>query len=151
MTKVGRPKLEDQGPIVPTGIRCFHKAMTLQLVLWAIPAVSVIDRRRPGRPRGRQRESAARLLRELAGKYVWWLSPGDVAARPDLAITQTMELGDFDDQRRLEATFGRDRLADVLRGAQAGRLSARSWTYWHYRLGLARSGKVPPLPRRQLR
>ena len=41
MTKVGRPKLEDQGPIVPTGIRCFHKAMTLQLVLWAIPAVSL--------------------------------------------------------------------------------------------------------------
>jgi hypothetical protein len=119
--------------------------------LWAIPAASAIDRRRPGRPRGRRGESAPRLLRELARKYVWWLSPADVAARPDLAITQTMELGDFGDQRRLEATFGRDRLAEALRGAQAGRLSARSWTYWHYRLGLAQSGSVPPLPQRQLK
>src|SRR5207244_10582495 len=103
---------------------------------WAIPAASTIDRRRPGRPRGRRSESATSLLRELARKYVWWRSAAAVAARPDLVITQTMELGDFDDQRRLEATFGRDRLAEVLRGAQAGRLSARSWTYWHYRLGL---------------
>jgi hypothetical protein len=75
----------------------------------------------------------------------------EAVGRPGLVITQTMELGDLDDQRKLEATFGRERLTGVLRGAEPGRLSARSWTYWHYRLGLARSGKVPPLPRRRLR
>ena len=117
---------------------------------WAIPTDAAIERRPPGRPRGRRREPAARLLRELARKYLWWLSPAEVGARPDLAITQTMELGDFDDQRRLEASLGRDRLAQALRGAGAGRLSARSWAYWHYRLGLAKPGRVPPLPRRRL-
>ena len=75
----------------------------------------------------------------------------EAAARPDLAITQTMELGDFEDQRRLEASLGRDALAQALRGAGAGRLSARSWAYWHYRLGLAKPGRIPPLPRRRLR
>lgn len=115
---------------------------------WAIPAASVIERRSPGRPRRRGREPAARLLRELARKYVWWLSAKEAAARPDLVITQTMELGDFDDQRRLETALGRERLAHTLRHAPAGRLSARSWAYWHYRLGLSRPGRVPPLPRR---
>jgi hypothetical protein len=114
---------------------------------WAIPAASAIERRPPGRPRGRGREPAARLMRELSRRYVWWLSPAEAASRPDLAITQTMELGDFEDQRRLEAALGRDRLSQALRHAQAGRLSARSWAYWHYRLGLAR---VPSLPRRRL-
>jgi len=117
---------------------------------WAIPTGAAIERRPPGRPPGRRREPAARLLRELARKYVWWLSPAQARARPDLALTQTMELGDFDDQRRLEASLGRDGLAQALRGAGAGRFSARSWTYWHYRLGLAKPGRVPPLPRRRL-
>ena len=117
---------------------------------WAIPAAAAIERRPPGRPRGKRGEPAARLLRELARKYVWWLSPREVGARPDLAITQTMDLGDFEDQRRLEAALGRQRLAQVLQRAEAGRLSERSWAYWHYRLGLARPGRVPPPPRRSL-
>ena len=117
---------------------------------WTIPAAAVIERRPPGRPRGKRGEPAARLLRELARKYVWWLSPREVGARPDLAVTQTMDLGDFEDQRRPEAALGRERLAQVLHRAEAGRLSPRSWAYWHYRLGLARPGRVPPLPRRSL-
>ena len=118
--------------------------------LWAIPSEAVIERRPSGRPRGRRGEPAAPLLRELARKYVWWLSPAEISVRPELAITQTMELGDFDDQRRLEASLGHDGLAQALRGAAAGRLSARSWAYWHYRLGLAKPGRLPPLPRRRL-
>lgn len=117
---------------------------------WAIPAAAGIERRFPGRPRGRRGEPARGLLRELARKYVWWLSADQAMARPDLPITQTMELGNFEDARRLEAALGRERLAQALRCAEAGRFSERSWTYWHYRLGLARPGRVPPLPRRRL-
>lgn len=116
---------------------------------WAIPAAAAMQRRAPGRPRGRRREPADRLLHELARKYLWWLEPAQAAARPDLAITQTMELGDLADQRRLEAALGGERLARALRNAEAGRFSARSWAYWHYRLGLAAPGHVPPLPRRK--
>jgi len=116
---------------------------------WAIPATGAIERRPPGRPRVRRPEPAQPLLRELARRYLWWLAPAQARARPDLAITQTMELGDFADQRRLEAALGRGRLALALRNAEAGRLSARSWAYWHYRLGLAAPGHVPPPPRRK--
>ena len=117
---------------------------------WVIPALAAIERRAPGRPRGRRPEPAGRLLRRLARKYVWWLSGAEVDARPDLAITQTMELGDYEDVLRLEAALGRWRMAQALRRAEAGRLSERSWTYWHYRLGLARPGRVPRLPKRRL-
>ena len=117
---------------------------------WSIPATATIERRPPGRPRGRPRETADRLLRELARSYLWWLPPAQAGARPGLAITQTMELGDFADQRRLEAALGRERLALALRSAEAGRFSARSWAYWHYRLGLTTPGRLPPLPRRKL-
>ena len=117
---------------------------------WTIPAASAIERRAPGRPRGRGAEPAGRLLRALARKYVWWLAPAEAVMRPDLVVTQTMELGDFEDQRRLEAALGRERLAQALRGTVAGRFSARSWTYWHYRLGLAKPGGVPPMLRRTL-
>ena len=116
---------------------------------WVIPAAAAIERLPPGRPRGHRGEPADRLLRALARKYVWWLAPAEVEARPGLAVTQTMELGDFADQRRLEAALGREWLAQALQGAEAGRLSARSWAYWHYRLGLARPGRVPPMPRRK--
>lgn len=117
---------------------------------WTIPSGSAIERRSPGRPRIQRAPPAARLLRELARKYVWWLPVAEAGARPGLAIAQTMELGDYEDQRRLEAALGRGRLTEALRGADAGRFSARSWTYWHYRLGLAKPGRVPALPRRRL-
>lgn len=97
----------------------------------------------------RQSQFEHRLLKALARKYIWWLSPADAAARPDLAITQVMELGDYDDVLKMEATLGRARLAQALRRAEAGRFSERSWVYWHYRLGLASPRqKVPALPRR---
>ncbi len=117
---------------------------------WTIPVASAIARRAPGRPRGRGAEPAGRLLRALARKYVWWLAPAEAGRRPDLVVTQTMDIGDFEDQRRLETALGRERLAQALRGAAAGRFSARSWTYWHYRLGLAKPGGVPAMPRRTL-
>lgn len=118
---------------------------------WAVPAPATIERRAPGRPRGRRPEQGGRLLRTFARKYVWWLSGAEAAVMPDLAITQTMELGDYEDVLRLEAALGRERLAQALRRAEAGRFSERSWAYWHYRLGLARFGRVPRLPKRRLR
>jgi hypothetical protein len=118
--------------------------------LWAIPTAAAIERGAPGRPRRRRAEPARKLLREMARKYVWWRRPAEAAADPGLAITQVMELGDYDDVLRLEAAFGRPRLARALREAAPGRFSPRAWTYWHYRLGLVRGGKVPPLPQRKL-
>ncbi|MBI4189199.1 MAG: hypothetical protein HY525_01525 [Betaproteobacteria bacterium] len=106
-------------------------------------------RRAPGRPR-QQTRADDRLLRTLARRYVWWLSPDEALARPNFVATQVMEMGDYDDVLKLEATLGREAMVRALREAEPGRLSERSWIYWHHRLGLAR-GRIPPLPRRTLR
>jgi hypothetical protein len=113
---------------------------------WVIPATATIVRRAPGRPKKRKTLNPASFLRRLARKYVWWLSPDEALNRRHLVMSQVMELGDYDDMTRLESTLGRDVLAATLRNAEPGRFSARSWTYWHYRLELARPGAVPPLP-----
>ena len=116
---------------------------------WIIPASAAIVRRAPGRPR-KQPRADNRLLRTLARRYVWWLSPDAALARPNFITTQVMEMGDYDDVLKLEATLGREALVRALRQAEAGRLSERSWIYWHHRLGVA-GRRIPPLPRRTLR
>ena len=119
---------------------------------WVIPATAAHGRRAPGRPKGRGTViSAERFLRRMARKYVWWLSPADALGRPHLVIAQVMELGDYNDVVHMESVLGRDALVAALRRAEPGRFSAPSWTFWHYRLGLARPGRVPPLPRRAIR
>jgi hypothetical protein len=128
---------------IPTARRAGHQ--------WVIPATAAIIRRAPGRPKKPATVTADSFLRRMARKYVWWLSPYEALTRPHLVTSQVMELGDYDDMTRLESTLGRDALAAVLREADPGRFSARSWTYWHYRLGLARPGAVPPLPVRVIR
>jgi hypothetical protein len=37
-------------------------------------------------------------------------------------------------------------LREALAHAEAGQFNARPWAWWHYRLGVARFGQVPPLP-----
>ena len=119
---------------------------------WVIPATAAHGRRAPGRPKGRENVTAASgLLRRMARKYVWWLSPADALGRPHLVTSQVMELGDYDDVVRMESALGRTALAAALRDTGPGRFSPPSWTFWHYRLGLARPGRVPPLPRRAIR
>lgn len=119
---------------------------------WAIPASAPLNRRAPGRPKRRASTAGAnRLLRGMARKYVWWLSPADALKRTHLVTSQVMELGDYDDVLRLESAVGRDALVTALQEAESGRFSAPSWAFWHYRLGLARAGRVPPLPKRAIR
>jgi hypothetical protein len=116
---------------------------------WIIPVAAVIVRRAAGRP-AKRASAGNRLLRTLARRYVWWLSPAAALARPNFIATHVMEMGDYDDVLKLEATLGREAMVRALREAEAGRLSERSWIYWHHRLGLTR-GRIPPLPRRTLR
>lgn len=91
------------------------------------------------------------LLR-LAPKYVWWKSPEEAVSKPERIIAQIMDIGDFDDMRAMATLVGDDVLRDVLTHAEAGQFNARSWHYWHYRLGLARYGEipVPPMPVRRV-
>jgi hypothetical protein len=90
------------------------------------------------------------LLERLARKYVWWKTPDEALAMPERVVAQAMNIGDYDDVQALAETVGDDYLREVLRRAEAGQFSARSWAYWHYRLGLAKPGQVPALPARRV-
>lgn len=90
------------------------------------------------------------LLKYLAGKYVWWKSPEEAARMPERVAAQVMNLGDYEDVQTLAKQVGDDYLRNVLRNAEIGQFNARSWTYWHYRLGMAKPGQVPPMPKRRV-
>lgn len=85
-------------------------------------------------------------LRPLASKYIWWKSPDEALAMPQRLIAQVMNIGDYADVQAMAEQLGDPLLRQVLLQAQAGQFNARSWAYWHYRLGLADVDQVPPLP-----
>jgi hypothetical protein len=90
-------------------------------------------------------------LRELAARYVWWKTPDEAMRFPERVAMQVMNLGTWEDATAMVAATGEDYLRGLLQGAEAGQLDARSWNYWHYRLGLAEYGvkAVPPMPARK--
>lgn len=90
------------------------------------------------------------LIERMARTYVWWKTPQEAAAMPRRVIAQVMDIGDYADVQALASEVGEAVLADVLAHAEAGEFNPRSWTYWHYRLGLAATNRVPPLPARKL-
>jgi hypothetical protein len=90
------------------------------------------------------------LLKNLARKYIWWKSPEEAVLFPRRVIAQVMNIGDYDDMQSLANSAGDILLRDALQNAEAGEFNPRSWTYWHYRLGLALPGQVPDMPVRKL-
>jgi len=88
-------------------------------------------------------------LKRLAAKYIWWKTPDEAVAMPERIIAQVMDIGDYTDVQRLARQVGDDTLRRVLTQAEPGQLSERSWAYWHYRLGLASLGNLPPSPVRR--
>lgn len=85
-------------------------------------------------------------LEQLAAKYVWWKTPEEAVLMPERVIAQVMNLGDYSDVQTLVHAVGDDVLRQVIEQAQAGQFNDRSWTYWHYRLGLASVDQVPTQP-----
>lgn len=97
-------------------------------------------------------DQALGCLRYLAARYVWWKTPDGAMEYPNRVAAQVMNLGTFEDLTRMIEATGEDYLRSVLEHAEAGPLDARSWHYWHYRLGLAEYGTrpVPPMPVRRV-
>lgn len=93
---------------------------------------------------------SAELLEKFARRYIWWKAPAEAMVRPERIVTQVMDIGDYDDVQSLVHEAGVAYLREVLTHAEAGQLNARSWAYWHYRLGLSDPGKVPALPERRI-
>jgi hypothetical protein len=103
----------------------------------------------------RARDPDKELIAELGRKYIWWEPVGDERHSEERVVAQAMNLGTFDDIRRLEKTLGSTRLAEIMLRAAPGWFSDRSWEFWRGRLSFALSsplGKAIPEepPRRSL-
>jgi len=75
------------------------------------------------------------ILMELAPKYYWWKDEAPPTSRR--IIAQIMNVGTLEDVLRAEKSFGRDLFRDVIKHAEPGWFSPRSWAFWNIRLGLA--------------
>lgn len=95
---------------------------------------------------------ALACLHHLASRYIWWKTPDEAMQYPQRVAAQVMNLGTWEDWVTMWEAVGDDYLRSVLEHAEAGQLDARSWHYWHYRLGLAElpDRPVPPMPVRKL-
>ena len=87
------------------------------------------------------------FLLRMAKSYIWWKSPEEAIESPARIIAQVMEKGSLLDFLEAEALLGPDNMAEVLLRSDPGVLSPRSWSYWHFRLGITPAGgSVPPVP-----
>lgn len=94
-------------------------------------------------------EISQESLKPLASKYIWWKTPEEAVDMPERVIAQVMNIGDYADVQSLVSQVGDEVLREVLTHAEAGQFNERSWTYWHYRLGLSSVDNVPALPVRR--
>ena len=76
------------------------------------------------------------LLAEFDSKYMWWRPVGGGAHAPERVIAQVMNLGTYDDIRRLERQFSPGQLGEIMRHAAAGWFTPRSWEFWRGRLSV---------------
>jgi len=91
-------------------------------------------------------ETAKSLIAELERKYIWWQPVGNEPHSAERVVAQAMNLGTFEDIRRLEQTLGPACLAEVMLGAAPGWLSDRSWEFSRGRLSLALGKALPGEP-----
>jgi hypothetical protein len=90
-------------------------------------------------------------IKHFAKRYIWWQSPDVAASFPERVVARVMNIGDYMDVQSLAKQVGDDYLREVLIHSEIGQFNARSWHYWHYRLGLASKPEdMPPMPTRRL-
>jgi len=94
--------------------------------------------------------SESELLAELGEKYIWWAPIGQEPPTRERIIAQVMNIGTYDDIRRLEATLGFGKLAEVMIDAAPGWFNPRSWSFWRGRLRLETDVQIPAEPPRRI-
>lgn len=95
-------------------------------------------------------EQTAFLLR-VAPRYVWWKTPEKALWSVQHLLARIMDYGTLADLIELRRLFGEEILCEVLACAVLGQFRPRSWSFWHYQLGIAvyPEKPVPSLPTRR--
>ena len=82
-------------------------------------------------------------LLEIARRVKWFDAPEQTLAHEADFLCRVMAFATFEDAVVVEHTYGRGQMIAALRSAAPGVIDARSWAYWHLRLGLGRAGAMP--------
>ncbi|MEW6639790.1 MAG: hypothetical protein AB1586_04725 [Pseudomonadota bacterium] len=90
-----------------------------------------------------------RFIADLSQKYVWWEPVNGRCHTDDRIIAQAMNLATFDDVVQLEQVVGCRRLVDLMRRAEPGWFSARSWEFWRGRLSYSTGETIADEPPRR--
>ncbi len=86
-------------------------------------------------------------LLQLAERYVWFKQPHETLNHATHFIAYVLTYGLNKDIKILRRYVTNDQLREALHHAPPGVFDARSWAYWHLRLGF---DHPPPLPKRDL-
>jgi len=87
--------------------------------------------------------SASDPILDFARKYAWDVDLAEADALRTKVILRVMDFGTYEDILQLEETVAEQELIDALTNAPPGALRPRSWSFWHYRLGLVTDDQVP--------
>ena len=89
-------------------------------------------------------------FRRLAQIYSWDMRLEEAIKWPERLLRRVMDIGTLQDIVSMENKIGRKPLVEALRNAEIGALRPKSWTFWHYRLGIVKIGEeCPPYPVRK--
>lgn len=95
---------------------------------------------------GRPSRHSPELL-AVAKRVVWFKPPAATLADDVLFLNHLMTYGTVEDLAVARRRYGDDDFRAALRHAFPGIFDARSWAYWHVRLGME---PAPERPRRRL-
>lgn len=80
-------------------------------------------------------------------KYIWWKSKEEAVKNEDMVFAQAMCYATVDEWHLL-APY-KSEMISAIKNAQPGWFDKKSWSFWHYILGLAKSDDIiPDLPKR---
>jgi len=83
----------------------------------------------------------------LVRRYGWDMSADDARQWRDRLIRRVMDVGTLEDMLSIERSVGHIELRRVLRDTPLGGLRPKSWSFWHYRLGVVPvASACPPMP-----
>lgn len=87
-------------------------------------------------------------LLEYAKKYIWWMKQEEAIERPHRIVLQLLDKGEWKDCQDALKLFGRETIKDIVKKAEAGNLSKKSWNFWHLYLKICSYPDMPPYPKR---
>jgi len=76
------------------------------------------------------------------------MKPEEAIERPHRIVLQVLDRGNWDDCRDILKLFGRDTVKEIVKNAEAGNLSKKSWNFWNLYLKMCKYPNVPPYPKR---